>query len=124
MESVYAPNVQFKDEIFEYKDRSGAMNMWRTIFGKAPDLKSTYKITSVEGDTVKAHWVADYTFFGRPVHNEVDATMSTTSTVGYLEQTTASEVTVDRETYVSEHNLFLPATTVIDGSDRVVVDGW
>lgn len=75
MESAYAPDVTFKDEIFEYQDRAGTMNMWKTIFAKGPDLKATYKITSVEGDTVKAHWVADYTFFGRKVHNEIDATM-------------------------------------------------
>lgn len=41
MESAYAPSVHFQDEIFEYSDRAGAMNMWRTIFAKTgPDLKA------------------------------------------------------------------------------------
>jgi ketosteroid isomerase-like protein len=75
VESLYAPDAKFKDEIFEYQDRAGTMNMWRSIFAKGPDLKTSYRILGVEGDTVKAHWVADYTIFGRKVHNEIDTTM-------------------------------------------------
>lgn len=54
--------------------------------------------------------------------NTTDATSGTTTTVGYLEQTAATEVIVDRATYTSEHLLFLPSDTTIDANDRTTVD--
>lgn len=52
--------------------------------------------------------------------NEVHTTTTSTVTVGYVEQATAEEVTVDRETYVTDWRVFLPAGTAVDGSDRIV----
>lgn len=52
--------------------------------------------------------------------NEVPGTTSSVTTVGYVEQAVAEEITVDRETYVTDWRVFLPAGTAIDGSDRVV----
>lgn len=42
---------------------------------------------------------------------------------GYLEQTTAVEVTTDRDTQKADWLLVLPEGAVIDGTDRVQVDG-
>ncbi len=52
--------------------------------------------------------------------NEVPTTTSTVAALGYVEQVTAEEVTVDRETYVTDWRVFLPAGTAVDGSDRIV----
>lgn len=40
-------------------------------------------------------------------------------TVGYLEQTDATEILVDRETYISNWLIILPAGTAVDAGDRV-----
>lgn len=40
-------------------------------------------------------------------------------TVGYLEQTDATEVLVDRETYISDWLIVLPSGTPVDSSDRI-----
>lgn len=42
---------------------------------------------------------------------------------GLIQQVRATEVTVDREVYTSEHRAFLPADTVIGAWDRIVCDG-
>lgn len=52
--------------------------------------------------------------------NDVPGTVSITETEGYVEQTEATEITVDRETYRTDWRVFLPAGVVIDGSDRIV----
>lgn len=53
-------------------------------------------------------------------NNEVTGTTATVATVGYVEQTEAKEVTVDRQTFVTDWRVFLPEGTAIDGSDRIV----
>lgn len=55
--------------------------------------------------------------------SEVLGTVTTYTTVGYLEQTAAVEVIVDRETYTSEWLLVLPSGSFIDANDRVVYGG-
>lgn len=52
--------------------------------------------------------------------NEVPSTTSTVTTAGYLEQTTATEITVDRETYVTDWLAVLFADVELDASDRIV----
>ncbi len=52
--------------------------------------------------------------------NEVAGTTSSVVTEGYVEQTDAEEITVDRETYRTDWRVFLPAGVAIDGSDRIV----
>lgn len=52
--------------------------------------------------------------------NDVPGTVSSVATEGYVEQTDAQEVTVDRETYRTDWRVFLPADVAIDGSDRIV----
>lgn len=55
--------------------------------------------------------------------NELEGTLSTVDTVGYLEQTDSTEITVDRETYISNWVAYLPAGTVVVGSDRIIYAG-
>lgn len=55
--------------------------------------------------------------------NEVPATTASVLIVGYLEQTAATEVEVDRQTFVSDWLAVLPAGVDIDGSDRIVYAG-
>lgn len=52
--------------------------------------------------------------------NEVPGTTSTVTTEGYVEQTKATEITVDRETYVTDWLVFLLADVVVDASDRIL----
>lgn len=52
--------------------------------------------------------------------NDVPGTIDTITTNGYVEQTEATEITVDRETYRIDWLVFLPADVTIDGSDRIV----
>lgn len=75
MEQLYAPNVRFRDAIFEFGDRAGATKMWRNLFKTDPHAKLKFTVDSADGQTVKGHWVADYHVNGRPVHNEVSTTM-------------------------------------------------
>ena len=74
METLYAEDLSFKDEIFEYESRAGTMGMWRNLLTGSTG-RFTYKITGGSGDTVNVRWIADYEVFGRPVHNEIDTTM-------------------------------------------------
>lgn len=79
MEALYAPGVQFHDEIFDFPDRAGTMGMWRVLTDPASGGRFTYSVLGVKGDVVTVKWLADYKFpskdFGRPVHNEVTATL-------------------------------------------------
>jgi ketosteroid isomerase-like protein len=74
MSALYAPGVHFRDAIFEYADRAGTMHMWTTLLGAKPAI--SYQLDRVEGEVAHGRWVADYTLFGRPVHNEVKSELT------------------------------------------------
>lgn len=73
MARLYAPDVSFQDEIFSYSDRDGTMGMWAVL---APQAKVTWELLEVRGNTAKVLWKADYVLIGRPVHNEITATLT------------------------------------------------
>ncbi|MEW5849045.1 MAG: nuclear transport factor 2 family protein [Myxococcota bacterium] len=75
MEALYAPDVKFKDAIFEYQDRAGTMHMWRKILSGS-ESKFEYKFSHMDGDVAVGHWVADYKLFGRPIHNEIESRLT------------------------------------------------
>lgn len=52
--------------------------------------------------------------------NGAPSTITTVETEGYVEQTEATEITVDRETYRTDWRVFLPVEVEVDGSDRIV----
>jgi hypothetical protein len=56
--------------------------------------------------------------------NEIVAQVGSPTTVnGYLEQTEEREITLNRETYITDWLAILPAGTVIDGNDRITFGG-
>lgn len=73
-EGLYAPDVKFKDAVFEYSDRKGTMKMWRAILAN-PKNTFRFEFDRVEGDVAYGRWVADYKLGSRPVHNEIETRM-------------------------------------------------
>lgn len=55
--------------------------------------------------------------------NDVYGVVSTGTVLGYLEQTEAREITLDRETYISDWLDVLPAGTTVDANDEIVYGG-
>lgn len=55
--------------------------------------------------------------------NDVYGVSSSTTVSGYLQQTEAQEVTLDRQTYISDWLVVLPAGTGLDANDRIVYGG-
>lgn len=74
LDKLYAPDVKFKDQVFEYDNAKGTMKMWRKLLGE-PGGKFSFQFDRVEGDVAYGRWVADYKFLGRPVHNELETRM-------------------------------------------------
>lgn len=52
--------------------------------------------------------------------NLAPGTTSVDETTGYVEQTEAQEITVDRQTYRTDWRVFLAAGVSVDASDRIV----
>ena len=76
MKDLYAPDVKFKDTLFEYGDREGTMHMWKKLDVGGPAGKFEYQLDRVEGDKAYGHWNADYKVGGRPVHNEIKSELT------------------------------------------------
>jgi ketosteroid isomerase-like protein len=74
MEKLYAPDVKFKDQVFEYDDRRGTMKMWRKLLS-AEGNQFRFEFDRMEGDVAHGRWVADYKFGNRKVHNELETRM-------------------------------------------------
>lgn len=55
--------------------------------------------------------------------NDVYGMTSSSSVSGYLEQTAEQEVTLNRQTYVSDWLAVLPTGTALDANDRIVYGG-
>jgi ketosteroid isomerase-like protein len=80
MAALYAPEATFSDPVFLGLDGRQAGEMWKMLTARGGDLVVKHEITGVDGDTVKVHWDAWYTFSttGRKVHNQIDATLRVT----------------------------------------------
>jgi ketosteroid isomerase-like protein len=74
MEKLYAPDVKFKDLVFQYEDRAGTMKMWRKLIG-AEGGQYRFEFDRMEGDVAHGRWVADYQLGNRKVHNELETRM-------------------------------------------------
>jgi len=81
MAQCYAPEVQFRDEVFSLDGRDRVMAMWFmlcvSLDGRGRvDWKLNYRIVSVDAQTARLHWSARYHFgtAGRPVYNRIDST--------------------------------------------------
>jgi ketosteroid isomerase-like protein len=74
MIACYAPNVTFRDPVFELEgERAGAM--WRMLCERGKDLRIEYRDIQAGDTEGSASWEAWYTFSatGRPVHNRIVA---------------------------------------------------
>jgi ketosteroid isomerase-like protein len=74
MAAAYDADAHFSDEVF---DLHGADigRMWRMLCERGTDLRLQHRDVVADGERVRAHWDAWYTFSatGRPVHNSIDA---------------------------------------------------
>ncbi len=76
MAACYADDVVFSDPVFIGLRGAEASDMWRMLCERAKgDLKVTASGIRADGDTVVAHWDADYHFGPgrRLVNNKIDA---------------------------------------------------
>ncbi len=71
----YAPDATFRDPVFGRLDHDAAAAMWRMLCERGRDLEVRASEVVAEGDRVRAHWSATYTYSatGRKVRNEIDA---------------------------------------------------
>ncbi len=69
-EKLYSPGATFHDPIYDLKNRSETLGMWKSLFAAGKDLKLSFKVLESGPDGAKVAWTADYKVFGRPVHNE------------------------------------------------------
>lgn len=76
MVSFYADKVVFEDPAFGKLIGEDAKNMWRMLCTSGSDSEISYKNIVSTGDTITAHWEANYTFSqtGKTIHNVVEAT--------------------------------------------------
>lgn len=76
MQSLYAINAVFSDEIFKGLSGFEAGKMWQMLLTSGSEMSVEYKILDTSKKGAKVKWIADYTFSktGRKVHNEVIST--------------------------------------------------
>ena len=75
MAKQYAPNATFDDPIYSLRGQADIGHMWTSLLKTGKNLKLSSKVLESNGDQVKVAWTADYTLFGRKVHNESVTTM-------------------------------------------------
>ena len=75
MGACYAPDVHFRDPVFEDLHGPQAGAMWRMLTRASRDFRLELLEHGSDAATGRAHWVAHYTFSqtGRPVVNDVIA---------------------------------------------------
>jgi hypothetical protein len=82
MESLYEPNVKWKDTVFSADNRAQLMGIWRFELAPSVGGKITYQVLGAsrpdpEGNTkVHVRWRDVYKFFGNPIDHSIDATLT------------------------------------------------
>jgi ketosteroid isomerase-like protein len=73
MNACYAPDVRFRDPVFEQLKGDEARGMWNMLNSRNSRLELTFEIGKVSEAEGEASWVAKYTFptTGRDVDNHV-----------------------------------------------------
>jgi limonene-1,2-epoxide hydrolase len=73
MQSLYALNAQFSDEVFKGLNGFEAGKMWEMLIKSGKDLQIDYEILDTSKKAAKVRWIAHYTFSktGRKVKNIV-----------------------------------------------------
>lgn len=77
MQSLYAINAVFSDEVFKSLNGFEAGKMWEMLIKSGKDMKVEYKILDSDKNSAKVKWIAHYTFSktGRKVKNEIVANL-------------------------------------------------
>jgi len=77
MVACYADDVVFEDPAFGELVGRDAGDMWRMLCERGTDLVVEHEVLDATATSARVHWVAHYTFTGtgRPVTNDVTATM-------------------------------------------------
>jgi ketosteroid isomerase-like protein len=77
MGQLYADDARFSDPAFVDLDAAEVRAMWRMLITRGTDLTLQYRVLNESADLANVHWTAHYTFTqtGRPVVNEIDATL-------------------------------------------------
>jgi len=80
MAQCYAPEVQFRDAVFQLEGRDQVMAMWFMLCESLHedgwvDWKLNYRVEAVDAQTARLHWSARYHFgkARRRVYNRIDA---------------------------------------------------
>ena len=75
MNACYAPDINFRDPVFEQLKGDRARAMWAMLTGTDGSLDITFEVGHVDSATGAATWVARYNFSatGRPVENHVSS---------------------------------------------------
>jgi ketosteroid isomerase-like protein len=78
MGRLYADDARFSDPAFADLDAGQVRAMWRMLISRGTDLSLQYRVVDETDDAASVHWTARYTFTqtGRPVVNEVTATLA------------------------------------------------
>lgn len=73
MQSFYAPQATFTDEVFVDLNSDEVKAMWQMLITRGKDLQITYGILKETDDFAEAEWTAHYTFSasGRKVTNVI-----------------------------------------------------
>ena len=75
MNACYAPDVRFRDPVFEQLNGDRARAMWSMLNAANSGLRLTYTLGAVNSSEGDATWVANYNFSatGRAVENHVSS---------------------------------------------------
>ncbi len=78
MVACYGDDVRFEDPAFGELNDGDAGDMWRMLCANATDLRVDHTVEEASDQMARTSWTAHYTFSatGRPVRNEVTATMT------------------------------------------------
>ena len=78
MAACYHDDIVFTDPAFGALKGKDAGDMWRMLCSSDTDLSVTHEVGATTDTSAEVSWVAEYTFTasGRPVRNEVKATMT------------------------------------------------
>lgn len=75
MQTAYAEDAQFSDEVFTRLSAAEARAMWEMLISRGKDLELTFGEVSADDQKGSARWTATYTFSqtGRKVTNHIRA---------------------------------------------------
>ena len=74
MAAAYTPDARFSDPVFPDLRGREPGAMWRMLTGRSADLRVELAEHEADDTTGSAHWIARYTYEGRPVVNDIRAT--------------------------------------------------